>query len=293
MGEPAGAVGPAGLIRLVVNEFLIALGVTVGGLLLGAALLHIVPRLGSAGAALGRALCRAPWLDIPMTYFTALPIILGPALGGWEGLGGAVLGQVVSAVLWCWLHELANRKAVKGPRIVTTLNRIIGRWRNHAGLWVTTTVTPVFWIIRMAQLFIYPVLSAITGLPKYRQSDWVNLSRHKFDGLVGHDLLWCWYCDWMTGLWSLGSEMLRNVESFWCPIRFDDAKKCENCRGDFPDIAGGWVPADGTMADVTRVIGEKYADPDGDLRKAKGGMAWFGHPARLTVEGKQVRGGGQ
>lgn len=269
------------------NIFLTILGTTVGGILVGAAVLAIVPRLGKGGKALGEALCRAPWLDIPMTYFTALPLILGPVFGGWIGLGAAVLGQFLAAILWCWAHELLHRKAIQGPRIVTTLNRIIGRWRNHAGLWITTTVTPLFWLIRMAQLFVYPVLSAVTGLPKYTQRDWVNLSRHKFDGLVGHDLLWCWYCDWMTGLWSLGSEMLRNVESFWCPIRFLDGKKCDNCKGDFPDIAGGWVRADGTMAEVTAVIQAKYGDDPDRARGKGGGMAWFGHPARLTIEGKE------
>jgi len=145
-------------------------------------------------------------------------------------------------------------------------------------------VTPLFWLIRMAQLFVYPVLSAVTGLPRYTQREWVNLSRHKFEGLVGHDLLWCWYCDWMTGLWSLGSEMLRNVESFWCPIRFYEGKKCENCKLDFPDIEGGWVAADGTMADVTALLQEKY----GGGRKE---MSWFGHPARLTVKGKPAQEG--
>ena len=50
------------------------------------------------------------------------------------------------------------------------------------------------------------------------------------------DLIWCLYCDWMTGVYAFGGEMLRNVESFWCPIRFYDGKKCENCKIDFPDI---------------------------------------------------------
>lgn len=261
------------------HDFLLALGFIAGGLLAGAAFLHLVPRLGPPGRALGNALCRAPWLDIPMTYFTALPLIVGPALWRWPGLAGAVVAQFAVAILWCWLHELTHLKAIRGPRIVRTLNAIIGRLRNHAGLWITATVTPLFWLIRMAQLFIYPVLSAVTGLPRYKQSEWVNLSRHKFEGLVGHDLLWCWYCDWMTGLWSLGSEMLRNVESFWCPIRFYDGKKCDNCKLDFPDVANGWVRHDGTMGEVTALLEEKY----GHGRKE---MSWFGHPARLTVEGQ-------
>ena len=35
----------------------------------------------------------------------------------------------------------------------------------------------------------------------YKQAEWVNVSRTKFDGLVGHDLIWCLYCDWR---WSDG-----------------------------------------------------------------------------------------
>jgi hypothetical protein len=99
------------------------------------------------------------------------------------------------------------------------------------------------------------------------------VSRQKFGGLVGHDLIWCLYCDWMTGVYSLGAEMLRNVESFWCPIRFYDGKKCENCKVDFPDLDGGWVRADGSMSEVAGVLEEKYGS---------GRREWFGHPARTT-----------
>jgi hypothetical protein len=225
------------------------------------------------------ALCRAPLLDLVITYFTILPLIVGPAWGGWWGLGGAVAGQVASVLVWGWLHELANLGAVRGPRIVTTMNRIVGKWRNHAAVWLTAIVTPAFWIVRVAQVFIYPLLSALIGLPRYRQGEWVNVSRQKFAGLVGHDRIWCLYCDWMTGVWSLGSEMLRNVESFWCPIRFSSGAKCENCRIDFPDVEGGWVRADGTMEEVASLLTSKYAT---------GQRGWFGHPARLTLEGKGV-----
>jgi len=72
--------------------------------------------------------------------------------------------------------------------------------------------------------------------------------------------------------------MLRNVESFWCPIRFDHSKKCENCAIDFPDLDGGWVDANSDMAEVAQV-----------LEKAHTGSthAWFGHPVRITVRGKE------
>ena len=70
--------------------------------------------------------------------------------------------------------------------------------------------------------------------------------------------------------------MLRNVESFWCPIRFYDGKKCQNCQLDFPDINQGWVNADGTMADVVQVL-EQHADP-------KKPWIWLNHPDRLNSE---------
>ena len=85
----------------------------------------------------------------------------------------------------------------------------------------------------------------------------------------------------MTGVWSLGTEMLRNVESFWCPIRFASGKKCANCSTDFPDVNNGWVPATATMADVTETLAAKYP-PDQYPR------AWFGHPGRVTVKGRAI-----
>jgi hypothetical protein len=177
------------------------------------------------------------------------------------------------------LHELANRDARRGPRIIKFSDALIGRWRNMAATWLTAVVTPVFWVIRVAQVALYPPIAALTGFPRYAAGEWVNVSRHKFSGLVGHDMIWCLYCDWMTGVWSLGSEMLRNVESFWCPIRFDSAKKCANCAVDFPDVEQGWVEADGTMADVTATLQRQYA------RTGPGDRAWFNAPVRITVRG--------
>ncbi|HZW10750.1 MAG TPA: hypothetical protein VFF69_12670 [Phycisphaerales bacterium] len=268
---------------------------TLAAMLAGAAFVHLLPRLGGAGKAFSARLCRAPGLDLAITYFTAAPMIVGTIAGARLGAAGggaspwlhasagllaAVLAQIASVVIWTVLHELANRKHVKGPRIVHTINRKVGRLRNHTAVWWTAWAVPLFWIIRLAEYFVYPPLIWLVKLPRYESAEWVNVSRHKFRGLVGHDLIWCLYCDWMTGVWSLGAEMLRNVESFWCPIRFDSAKKCENCRHDYPDIEGGWVPADGDMAEVVRRLDEHYPAPNGD-------NSWWGHPARLTVSAKK------
>ncbi len=254
---------------------------TVAALLFGAGILHLIARLGRFGRRVSDWLCHAPAVDGVLFCFTVLPAIVGAILAGWAGFGAAIGGQFSAMLLWVALHELAHPGARKGPRIFSTLNRLVGRWRNQLAMWWTAWAVPCFWVIRLAQYLVYPVLTWTARLPKYRDAEWVNLSRHKFHGLVGYDLIWCLYCDWMTGVWSLGSEMLRNVESFWCPIRFDSTKKCEHCRGDFPDILGGWIAADGTMQDVAALLQEKY--PAG-----RQSNPWYGHPARLTVEGKAI-----
>lgn len=263
-----------------------------GALLVVAGLLHLVPRLGPPGRAVSARLCRAPALDVVITYFTILPLAAGPWLGArlgtgaWLGLLGGVLGQIAAVLIWTALHEAANPAARRGPRIVKSLNRAVGPLRNHAAVWWTAWAVPIFWMCRVGEVFVYPPLTWIVGLPRYKTGDWVNVSRQKFSGLVGHDLIWCLYCDWMTGVWSLGSEMLRNVESFWCPIRFDSSKKCENCRIDFPDVENGWIPADRTIADVAARIDEMYG-PEARARLPRDAKSpWFGHPARLTVKGR-------
>ncbi len=193
------------------------------------------------------------------------------------GRAAALVGQFVGVQGWVLTHEIWHREHARGPRIVKALNRIVGRWRNHLALWVTLVALPTLWAVRFTELVAYPMLVVLLNFPRYRQRDWINISRHKITGLVGHDLLWCLYCDWMTGVYSLAGEMLRNVESFWCPIRFRDPAKCANCQTDFPDVAHGWAPADTTMTQVTQLIHQKYES---------GQRSWFGHPARLTIEGE-------
>ncbi len=260
---------------------------TLIALLLAAGMLHLLPRLGHPGRAVVGWFTHAPGLDLIVTYFTVAPLFIGPVVGGrlhpgspWLGallgLIAAVCGQAAALVLWTIGHEFANRRHVRGPRIVRVLNRVVGPFNNHAALWWTTLAVPVFWVIRVAQYIIYPPLRWLVKFPRYNDAEWVNVSRHKFEGLIGHDLIWCLYCDWMTGIWSLGSEMLRNIESFWCPIRFHSEKKCENCRHDFPDVETAWAEADAGMAEVVRRIEAHYPDPDGT-------NSWWGHPARLSI----------
>ena len=255
---------------------------TLVGIVGFAGLLHLIPRLAAAGG-IGAWLCRTPGLDLVISLVTWLPPTVLGILYGWRGVVGSIIGQVLGMLVWVFAHELANRQYVNGPRIVTFLNRTVGRLNNHIALWATAAALPIFIFIRAAQLSIYPVLTLLVGLPRYRHADWVNVSRQKFHGLVGHDLIWCLYCDWMTGVYALGAEMLRNVESFWCPIRFANGKKCDNCKLDFPDIDDGWVALEGTMGDVVATLEKMHgtaatADLPRDQRHP-----WFGHPMRRSA----------
>ena len=247
--------------------------------LLFVGLLHLLPRLGQAGAAISDACTRAPMLDLVVSLLTWVPWLIAGCAAGWFGVLGAVVGQAVVLFAWTSLHEMMHREAVNGPRLVKVMNRTVGRWNNYFALWVTLIALPGFWLVRLHEFIAYIPLVWLLDFPKYRQGEWVNVSRQKFQGLVGHDLIWCLYCDWMTGVYSLGAEMLRNVESFWCPIRFYGGKKCENCKTDFPDIEQGWVQPNGSMADVVQLWQEKFGD---------GQRGWFSHPTRLTVAGKPI-----
>jgi hypothetical protein len=240
-------------------------------LVISSGLLHLLPRLGKPGKELSDTLCQAPAIDLVLAYFMLVPLIFGSLLAGWSGMGVALIAEL--SALWIWIisHELINYKS-KQPKIARTMSSIVGGWRNHLAVWITALAIPCFWLVRFAEIIVYPPLTWLIGLPKYQTKDWVNVSRHKFEGLVGYDLIWCLYCDWMTGVWSLGTEMLRNVESFWCPIRFYDGKKCANCQLDFPDIENGWVAEDSKMEDVVELLDRKYSNTKE--------RSWFGHQSR-------------
>lgn len=214
---------------------------------------------------------RAPMLDLMVGLFTWIPWVVTFCLCGWRGLIGCFIGQLTMLSTFCNVHTMVHN--YKGPTIKHTLNEIIGPFRNHLGLLFSLLALPVLLTVRFGQIIIYPLLRWTLNFPKYNDGDWINVSRQKIDGLVGHDLIWCLYCDWMTGVYSYGGEMLRNVESFWCPIRFYDGKKCENCKIDFPDIEN-WAPASNTMDKVTTLLKEKYPPGSEESR------SWFGHPDR-------------
>jgi hypothetical protein len=236
-----------------------------------AIVLTVLPRLGYLGKDLSEACTKAPLLDFILSVMLWIPWLVGALMAGWFGLGITLVAQILVMQIWCFVHASIYRQSPQDPRIYGFMNQKLGWWRNNLALWVTAVVVPVFFAIRFAEVFCYTPLAWMVGFPNYKHRDWVNVSRQKFEGLVGQDLIWCLYCDWMTGVYSLGAEMLRNVESFWCPIRFYDDKKCENCKLDFPDIERGWVAKEGTMEDVEEVLKKMYANSQ---------SSWFGHPER-------------
>lgn len=249
----------------------------VASLIIGVGFLHLLPRLGKMGQEISDWFCAAPGIDLALAYFMLVPVAVGSLASGWQGLAIAVLAELTTLWLWIFAHELTHAKELQQANIHRTLGSIVGKWQNHLAVWITALAVPLFWVVRFTEVIVYPPLTKLVKLPKYEAKDWVNVSRHKFEGLVGYDLIWCLYCDWMTGVWSLGTEMLRNVESFWCPIRFYSEKKCENCQIDFPDVTGDWVVANGTVEDVTKVLESKYTSTQEE-------RAWFGHPCRSCSE---------
>jgi len=239
---------------------------------------------GLAGAALGTRLVWAitdritvaPALDVFISLFTWIPWVVGALWAGWTGLGASVLAQVAFLHTFCLIHRAIRGK--KGRTLTDAQARLLGPVRNQLALLCTAPAAVIFSAARAAEMILYPFLIRLAGLPAYKQGEWVNLSRHKYNGLIGYDLLWCWYCDWMTGVWALGSEMLRNVESFWCPIRFQSDAKNRHVALDFPDVEK-WAPHDGSMEDVVRLF-EKHYD-------GKTPNRWWGHPDRQPPQNSE------
>jgi hypothetical protein len=81
------------------NGLLLFCSITLG-LLMGAGLLHLLPRMGQAGERLSDACCRAPLLDVIVCYFTILPLIVGPLVAGWSGLFVAIVAQLSTLLIW-------------------------------------------------------------------------------------------------------------------------------------------------------------------------------------------------
>src|SRR3954469_24206797 len=97
------------------NSFLILTGWMLAALLAGAGILHLIPKLGATGRRVSDAFCRAPMLDVMITYFTVAPLFVAPMLGGWKGLAAAIVSQVGCVLIWTFLHEITHPEARRGP----------------------------------------------------------------------------------------------------------------------------------------------------------------------------------
>lgn len=239
---------------------------TLGGMFVGLCVAAVFTRLAYA---VSDKIATAPVLDVFVSVFTWIPWVTGWMAMGWPGVLASAVAQLVFLHAFCLVHRALRGK--KGRTLTDAQGRVLGPVRNQLCLLVQTPAIFVFVAVRAAELFLYPPIAWLGRLPLYKQGEWVNLSRHKYDGLIGYDLLWCWYCDWMTSLWCLGSEMLRNIESFWCPIQFQSAEKNVHASIDFPDVKN-WAPPHGTMEDAVRLIEEHY---DGKRKNS-----WWGHVDR-------------
>lgn len=186
----------------------------------------------------------------------------------------AILSQAAFLFIFCELHEFYFRKFknVRGKRLLGSLGKSLGRTRVVGGFYLTLLAIPCFFVIRVGQLTVYPLLHWVLRFPAYKSDDWIQLSRQKYHGLVGIDLLWCLYCEWSAGVYALGGEMIRNNESFWCPIRFYDQKHCDNCTLDFPDLKQ-WIPQDQGIEKVEKLLEAQYP-PNQKVN------AWYDHPSR-------------
>jgi hypothetical protein len=244
------------------EQFLCVGGWIFGGLVAAGVLTRVA-------YAISERITKAPILDLFVSVFTWVPWVVGYLLGGWIGVLAGVVAQLVFLHAFCLVHRALRGKT--GRTLTDAQGRVLGPVRNQLCLLVQTPAILVFVQVRIAEIFLYPPIAWLGKLPTYKHSEWVNLSRHKYDGLIGYDLLWCWYCDWMTGLWALGSEMLRNIESFWCPIQFLDPAKNKNAAIDFPDIAE-WAAPNGSMEDAVKAFEAHY---DGKRKNS-----WWGHPDR-------------
>ncbi|MDX1679670.1 MAG: hypothetical protein R3242_02965 [Akkermansiaceae bacterium] len=212
-----------------------------------------------------------PGVDLVIGLYTFIPWIVGYCLWDWSGVLASVLAEVLCLHIFCIADRLVRGRPTR--TIMQANHQLVGVLRNQLGLHATLPAVPLFWAVRLGSFTVYPLVALFAKLPQYKHKEWVTISRQKFEGLIGYDMVWCLYCDWMTGLWSLVTEQLRNVESFWCPIRFHADKKCENCVSSFPDLEE-WTDHRASTNEVVDLLKEKYEGRESN--------SWWGHKERCN-----------
>src|SRR5439155_571894 len=141
-----------------------------------AGLLHLIPRLGAAGTSLGAWLCCAPGLDLVVSLFTWIPPTVLEIVYAWRGVVGSIIRQRLGRLVRMFAPELAGRTHLHGPRIVSSLNRRIGRLDNcnldfpeiHGG-WVAPDGTMGDVVATLEEMYGAP---ATAGLPRDQRHPW-------------------------------------------------------------------------------------------------------------------------
>jgi hypothetical protein len=238
-----------------ISSYLILLSATIGWFALLTLLLF----------SLGRRcdwLARPPAIDLIVILYTVAPWgaawIVGMRIhqhwaGGFGGLATSAAAQIIALELFDFIHlRYALRSGIRSLEINGAIERKFGKWNNRVCLWLTIPSIPFFLANRFGFMG-YVIFEKLLGFTHFNTADYITVSRQKIKNLIGADLVWCLYCDWMTGGWTLTTEILNEVESFWCPLQFADHGKCEKCAQFFR--TGHWAQPGCTSQEMSHVAG--------------------------------------
>jgi hypothetical protein len=106
-------------------------------------------------------------LDVIFCYFAILLFVVGLLVADWSSLIIAIVAQFTALLIWQTIHEATHRDAVRGPRIIKALSKKVGPVRYLTAAYMTALATPVFWVVRAAQIVVYPSLVRLVNLPAY------------------------------------------------------------------------------------------------------------------------------
>src|SRR5256885_13459073 len=120
---------------MITNPLLLIAAATLVGIAAFAGLLHLIPRLGAAGTRISAWLCRAPGLDLIVSFFTWVPPTVLGILYGWRGVAGAVLRQGLGVLGWGFAPEIGQPQKGHGTRPPTLPQRTPRRVDKHRPLW--------------------------------------------------------------------------------------------------------------------------------------------------------------
>jgi hypothetical protein len=183
------------------NEFFLTVGLTIAWLTLETLVIVLLPPIR-------RIAEKGYGLDLAVFGYTVFPALFGSIFYSWAGFAGSLFGSLIALYAFFIIDPMFRSRDT--PTIIGLLNKKVGVFKNNLALLATVIAVPCFVNLRLAEILVYPMLTFLVKLPPYKQGDWVNVSRHKYDGLTGADLVWCLYCDWMTGVYSRKVRELRD-----------------------------------------------------------------------------------